>query len=223
MLMRMALRSLALAASACLVLTVGCDDPAPPAATPSTATPASQPAAAANTSGAQGVATVDGPRERLVLGAIPFSIEVPKGWSLMPGVTGRMVLHGRAPSGELDVLLGMGPNIKGDALPMMLKQSAKASNDPHVKSEVTQRDGLTLVQNIAPQTPPNTPAASDPELVPMGWSVQAIVSDGKLDYSVYELTFLGLSQAMFDKDEAFLRQLISTLRYDGAATQPATP
>lgn len=221
--MRMAFRSLALAASACLFLAAGCDDPAPPAGSSSTAAPTSQPAASSGTGADQGAAVANAPRERLALGAIPFSIEVPKGWTLMPGVTGRTVLHGRAPSGELDVLLGMGPSIKGDALPMMLKQSAKPSNDSHVKNEVTQRDGLTLVQSIAPQTAPNTPASNDPELVPMGWSVQAIVSDGKLDYSVYELTFLGLSQAMFDKDEAFLRQIINTLKYDGAATQPARP
>jgi hypothetical protein len=157
------------------------------------------------------------------LGAIPLSMEVPSGWLLRPGVTGRIVLHGPTPSGEVDVLLGTGPSIKGEALPLMVKESAKPSTDRYVKNEVTQRDGMTIIQRIAPQTPPGTLPGSDPNLVPIGWTAQCIVTDGKLDYSVYELTILGLSQAMFDRDQQFLQELLDTLKHEAPATQPATP
>lgn len=221
MLSRMDLRSTllrpsVLAAVSCVLLAVGCDEPAAPPTPP--ASPATSPAGTGSPAATSAAAT----KSRISLGAIPLSIEAPAGWDLKPGVTGKIVLRGRSPSGELDVLLGTGPSIKGDALPLMLKESAKPSNDRHVKTEITQRDGMTLIQSYAPQLPPGTTPSSDPELVPMGWSVQCIVSDGKLDYSVYELTIMGLSQGMFDRDEKFIRDMIDTLRFEGSTTQPAT-
>lgn len=213
----MVIRPTALAAASCLLLMAGCDEGyTPPAGTP--ATPAT---AAAGVPSASSVSTAE--RTRISLGAIPFSVEVPQGWGVQAGVTNRIVLHGKAPSGEVDVLLGTGPNIKAEDMPMLIKASAKPSSDPHVKNEVAVRDNLTLVKTIAPQLAPGAVANPDPELVPMGWTVQVIVSDGKVDYSAYDLTFVGLSQAMFDKDEAFFQKIIDSLKYESAATRPAMP
>lgn len=215
----MAIRSTALAALCCLILSAGCDDSyTPPPGSSGSTTAATEPAATVTTAAAD-----SGPRERIALGKIPFTIEAPKGWRVQPGVTQEIVLHGRAPSGEVDVLLGAGTNVKADALPMLVKQSARGSNDRHIKNEVVQRANLTIVKSIAPQLAPGSTASPDPELVPMGWTVQVIVSGTGTDLPSYQLTFLGLSQAMFDKDEAFLQQVMDSLRYDPAATVPAAP
>lgn len=219
--MPMALR-LVVAAACVAMASLGCDEPMPMGTTPATA-PSTVADAAANPSPATA------PRERIALGVIPLTIEVPKGWLLKPGDTGKIVLHGRLTSGAVDVLLGTGISIKNDALELMVKESTKPTTDRRQKVEVVKRDGMTIVQTIAPQLPPNMPPPSDPELVPMGWSVQCIVSDGSaIDLPVYELTFLGLSQAMFERDEAWLRQMVSTIRHEAAAnpsaaTQPAVP
>jgi hypothetical protein len=123
------------------------------------------------------------------------------------------------------VLLGNGPVIKAESLPLLVKQSttaATASADRH-KNTIVQRDGLTIITRIAPQLAPGASPSPDPELVPMGWGVQVIVSGTTPDLRSYELTYVGLSQAMFDKDEAFLQKIIDSLRYEPASTRPPVP
>ena len=222
--MRMALRFTVLAASSCLMLAGGCEEPAAQTPMPTTAAATTSPAVEAGVAATLGdPAVAKSPRKRLSLQTIPLSIEVPVSWDVQPGVTGRPVLRGKTPNGEVDVLLGAGPSVRAESLPLMLKQSATSSNDPRVKNEVTQRDGMAIIQRISPQTAPGVAASTAPELIPIGWNVQCIITDAKTDYSVYELNILGLSQAMFDQDQGFLRELIESIRLDTAATRPAVP
>ena len=215
----MALRLTLLAAICSMTFAVGCDETytPPPGATSSTPGTISTTAPSAS-------ATMDeGSRERLPLGVIPFSLEVPKGWLMQSGAAGKIILHGKTPTGEVDVLLGVGPSVKAAELPLLVKESRKTSLDTHVKNGVVERDKMTIITTIAPQLAPGAAPSPDPELVPMGWTAQVIVSDATPDLQSYELTFVGLSQAMFDKDEAFLRRIMDSLRYEPAAPRPAAP
>jgi hypothetical protein len=216
----MAFRLTFLAAMCWLTFAVGCDETYTP---PAGSTPANGATTTATSTNAATGAAEDGARERIALGAIPFTIEVPRGWLVQPGVTNKIVLHGRTPSGEIDVLLGNGPIVKAAALPLLVRESAKSTNDKHVKSEVVQREKITIIKTIAPQLAPGAVPSPDPELVPMGWTVQVIVSDDKADLHSYELTFVGLSQGMFDKDELFLQRIMDSLRYEPAGLLPVAP
>lgn len=215
-------RLIAYTACSCVIVLAGCDESYSP---PASANPSSAPAAAApaaNSGASTGAAADLNARQRIALTRIPFSVEAPSGWVIQPSGPNQIVLHGRAPSGEVDVLLGTGPIIKADALPLLLKESAKPSADPHVKNEVVQRNNMAIIKTVAPQVAPGAVAPADPDLVPIGWTTQFIVQDG-LDYRSYDMTFVGLSQAMFDKDEAFLQQMMDSVRYEAAATRPAVP
>ena len=217
--LRMVPRLTFIAAMCWLTFSVGCDETYTPPAGSTSGT-----AASTATAPSTAAPPADGARERIALGAIPFTIEVPTGWLVQPGVTNTaMVLHGRTTSGEIDVLLGNGPVVKAAELPLLVKATTRSTNDKHVRSEVVQRDKLTIIKAVAPQLAPGATPSPDPELVPMGWTVQVIVSDGKPDLQSYELTFVGLSQAMFDKDELFLQRIMDSLRYEPAGTLPAAP
>lgn len=197
----------------------GCDEGyTPPASSGSTTT---APAAKSDTAAAPAVD--DTKRERISLSSIPFTIEVPAGWSVQSGVANKFVLHGKAPSSEVEILVGPGPTIKPAAVPMLVKSSTTQSTDRHTKTEVVQRGDLTIIKTIARQLAPGAVAPSDPELIPIGWTVQIIRSDAKADLTskielpTYELQFVGLSQATFDKDEAFLQKIMESVQYDPSA------
>lgn len=148
----------------------------------------------------------------LPLDIIPFVANAPESWSVKLGPANRMVLHGILPSGEFHILMSPRNPIAADAHAALVEQLKRAASQPSSGpvTRVTQRDEMTIIERIE-RIGDGTQSA---ELTPVSYNVRYMVPGPKLDYLVFEINALDLSQEMLDKDGELLRQVLTGLKYD---------
>ena len=161
------------------------------------------------------------PRQKIELIAIPFTAEVPRSWTVQAGPAGKVVLAGKLSNGEAEILLSTRPNMTPESLKSLVKDLQAATTQPaktNVRTRVTERDGMHIIEETERMGPPG----GDPDLAPYRWTVQYIVSTGGLDYGVYEMNVTSLSEAMFKQDESFLRTIFDSVTLQPEALKAAT-
>jgi hypothetical protein len=191
-----------------------------------------------------------GPRHRLALIPLPLTMEVPAGWGKLSdnnpaGIkvtsVGLNIIQGYTPSGPVQIQLTARPVVKEDALQRIVDAGKKEMKDKPqqiVKFDLRPMDGVKLLerQSVGPARPFVQYDTNGQEHQSMessfNWSISVLVPNEGA-YQDYQLSFIDLTKSHYDKEAAFLNNIIGSLRYAGdvtaeapttaATTAPATP
>jgi hypothetical protein len=162
---------------------------------------------------------LSGPRKAIALDVLPFTLTVPAGWALQPPVAGMVVLGGVSPSGDILIQLNT-RTISTESIPY-IETGAKEQQKSDPKTyrvaasrmingtKVFERQELRHVK-----MPDGSPILT--------WTITAYINRAAKESSVYELNFVGLSDAHFQADKDFLYSIINSLQYVPADDKKAT-
>lgn len=208
-----------------LALLTGCDDdklpppPGPPPADPVPSRPTTQ-------------ALLDGPRKPVYLELIPFSLDVPDSWKLVPKNKGEStslwVLEGPMPYEDGLISVHMREPVSAAILKIWLEERIP-KDDAEARarggSVTTRRMGdIQIIERRVPFAPTTRPTTtpSGPTTIPvsiaegsMEWKLTILAPRG-IKYDCYELKVLSLTDDLYRKNEAFLTSVLHSLK-------PATP
>lgn len=231
-----------IASAGLVVVVVGCDEPStPPVASAPATTTASEggPQSAIEAAASQPVDPnalrpltdyagpgVAGGKQRLPLIAVPMTAEVPGNWSVQSGAGGQIVLAPKDAATGVEILLSTRAMMKPEAFELLakdLERSATQPANPQLRTTLTQRDGMRIIEEIERIAG----ADANPDTTPYRWTVRYVVPSGGIDFAVYEFNVIGLSETMFKAEEQPLRELFNSVQVDPAAlnasTQPVFP
>lgn len=205
-------------------LLVGCDDaPVPPADL--TSTTQETPDAPTKPTTQE---LLSGPRKVIPLGVLPLTGRVPQSWTIKNLDSGSItLLEGDAPSGLVQIRLAQRPFIQRDKLEDILSRASKEKTEkPEVikvldikpmpgdsGAQILERQSLGKTMPPIPLDAEGT-QLSKPETL-YSWTITYFIpqADG---YEAYELNFVGLTAEQFQADSAMLREIIDSVKYNGA-------
>jgi hypothetical protein len=171
-----------------------------------------------------------GPRKRIVLGPMPFSVRAPASWKIevLPA-NGISMLQGPTPSGEAQIQLSTRPTTSSQDLDRLVQGAKKelAEHPDRVrKAELRSIGAVKIFERQALGTPgPLTVMDSTGEehvetATPYNWTVWMFVPAAGGSFEKYEMNFIGLTEKEHDIDKPLLDEIVSTINYELAA--PAT-
>ena len=216
-----------------LLAVIGCDD--------KNSETAEQAVAKTRTEGPQGPKhpttqeLLTGPRHRLALKAIPFSVSTPLEWKVENLINGSIVvLTGPTPSGEAQIQLSIRPTAKKDELEIIHRAARKEATQPAsqslskhvVKAEFRKMNDIEVFDRQAvgqpgPLTVTDAKGIEHTETAtPYTWTVILFVPQGA-DFARYEINFIGLTAEQYEQDKPLLNEVINSIQYD-ASSVPAT-
>jgi hypothetical protein len=188
---------------------------------PTTASPAS-------------TASLSNRQKQIPLIAIPFSVDAPESWEQTVDA-GVMLLKGRSPSGEVEIMLKTRPSVKPDTLEKELDVVRKAGTaDPNRVLRLEEKGVFKRLEQIEIESALGVAAPTD-QAAPAGavrfyrWVYYFYVQKpAAIDVDVYEMNILGITEEHYKKDEQFIRAIINSARYEPSATDtssqnPPTP
>lgn len=157
----------------------------------------------------------DSPR-RIALLAVPLTADVPHGWDVRNGPAGRPLLNGPAPSGEVNIRLTTRPPVRADGVAALIDRLAVVPGSPRTL-QVTDRDGMKVIEQFERLGPAGTPA----DKLPVRWSIQYVLLGEGLEYPIYELDVADYTLLDFERDAAALRPIFDSVQAD--ASVPRDP
>jgi hypothetical protein len=181
---------------------------------------------------------VEGKRVPLMLDVLPLVMQVPPSWKITRHGSGgsNVWLEGPTPYGDAQIDLTPRPAVARREYDMFLTGIRRRIESPSGREKIQQREvgPMHIVDyreelSVAPM--PVVDEAGLPKLdekgdvvmqttVPMRWR-QSIYVPRKDHAEHYELRFVVLTKDQYEVDRAFLEQIFASLRYVGAADEPA--
>ncbi len=194
---------------------IGCDQ-SPPATPPATApampaTTPSDPAA----------------RHTLRLAHLPLCVRVPDGWRIdILGESGLSSLRGIAGSDEFQILLAGRGKTRPEQLELRLedmRREQKANPEKVKIARLVERPPLKILERQAIGIAPTSQMIADAgvgDTSPIyNWTLSVYVPSGPTLQS-YELNFIGMTRAQFQRHQQLLESIIARIDYD-APSAPA--
>jgi len=215
---------LIVAAAIALCVLPGCDD------VPQTA-PTTGPVVVSQPSPAGAMSNIPSPSKskRVPLIEIPFTVEVPENWDHTVD-TGVMLLKGRTPSGEVEIMLKTRRSVKPDTLEKELDVVRKAgTTDPNRVLRLEEKGTFKRLEQIEIESSQGVDVVQDPAIGPSAarfyrWIYYFYVQNpASIDFNVYEMNILGITEEHYKKDEQFIRSIINSATYEPSAVDTSIP
>jgi len=180
---------------------------------------------------------VNGPKRRLPLTPLPFSVSVPPSWKVQSlGAGSITVLTGPTPSGEAQIQLTSRATAKKEELEIIRRAAKKEMSQPTTESlskktikadfrkigevEVFERQAIG---QPGPLTVQDADGREHTETAtPFNWTLQMFVPQGD-EYALYEMNFVVLTAEQYQQDKQLLQPILDSLQYDVAAAPATTP
>jgi hypothetical protein len=162
---------------------------------------------------------VSGERRKFPLTGIPITLSAPPSWAIRNlGGDGITVLEGPAPHGDAQIQFSAGGTglVSELKLHALLQVAEKESTQPSTPGKITsiRREGSTVaIERLQPLALGPDGSGGDAGTI-MRWRVQLYVPRDAEKFEMYELKFLDLPLAQYEKDEAFLRGIIESARHE---------
>jgi hypothetical protein len=218
-------------AGALLTLSIACDDrsssnnPPPPPPPPTKKPVATKPTTQM---------ILEGPRKRIPLQLIPFSAEVPEGWSIKTyGDSERSVtfLEGPLVNDEAHLTLGLREHMSAEMLKLRIARADKER--PQVEKlggviNVRTTPQMTVVETRKPAPVPTTLPAPAPGEEPLpidnekrlDWRIELYVTSGIM-YDQSVITVMDMSETSFKTNGKVISDIFASLKY--GEESPLTP
>jgi hypothetical protein len=177
-----------------------------------------------------------GPRKRITLTPVPFSVSVPFQWKLENLAGGSVVvLAGPTPSGDVQIQLSTRTPAKQEDLDIVQRAAKKelAASQPSskkvLKAELRKLDNNIQIferQAVGQPAPLIITDANNHEhtetATPFDWTFTLYVPNGP-DFARYELNFIGgLTAEQYKQDQPLFDAIIKSLVYEPTSAAPAT-
>jgi hypothetical protein len=171
-----------------------------------------------------------GPRSTVVLGPLPMTMNVPTSWRVAV-ISGATLLQGWTPGGtEVAIQLNSRTTMKKEALDYAVRSAKKEQAEkPQAVlkfdvrplgtsgAQIMERQGVGEARDYEIKDPTGKTQVTREQ--PFKWTLSILAPHGDA-YQVYELNFIGLTKAQYDKDKDFLQSLLDSLTL--GSTAPAT-
>ena len=164
---------------------------------------------------------LSGEQVRTPLRVIPFSLEAPRGWSLVPR-SGLTIFEGPTPAGTAQIHVSRRSSPMPEHSERLMagaKREVETNPGPDNFANVrTVGDVKVLEHRMVEKTRSQPTIDSTGRRIadtatPMRWKLMAFVPNAK-DFDICELTFVGLTREQYDLDKTLLQRIFDSLAYD---------
>lgn len=155
-------------------------------------------------------ALLSGTRTAISLEVLPFTLTVPQGWSLQPPVAGMNVLSGPAPSGNILIQLNT-RTISTDSIPYIESGAKKQQKSDPQMYRVEETRNINGTKVFERQELRHVKMNDGSPI--LTWTFTAYIDRKNKESSVYELNFIGLSEAQYNAEKDFLYSIMNSLQY----------
>jgi hypothetical protein len=172
-----------------------------------------------------------GPRKRLALSPIPFSVGVPMSWKIGTPKDGTVtILEGPTPSGDAQIQINLHPPLTKDKLDIILHGAKKEATEEPKKVQIDVRQlspNITVLERRQIGMPGPLlvgPPRQEKEITATNykWTITMFVPREDKQFDQDELNFVALTREQYDQDKELLDGIVKSLQFDPSAI-PALP